>query len=208
VEVKLAVHRVFFALWPDDAVRGAFVRATCHAVSASGGRPVPARNLHITLHFVGSVAQARIADLEAIAADVAGAPVVAEMMSAAPPQLVFDRIQYWRRAGVLVATGVPAASQRLVETLAGLLRTQTSLASLAPVLERSVGPGQVEAFRIHVTLARKVSTPVGAMDIDPVAWSFSEIALVQSDPQPQGSEYRVVQSFPLGGGASGSSGRA
>jgi hypothetical protein len=33
-------HRVFFALWPDDATRAAISRATRAAVGSSGGRPV------------------------------------------------------------------------------------------------------------------------------------------------------------------------
>ena len=49
--------RLFFALWPTDAVR-AELAAAAPSYSCLG-RAIAARNLHITLVFLGSVAQAR-----------------------------------------------------------------------------------------------------------------------------------------------------
>jgi hypothetical protein len=66
-------RRVFFALWPDDGLRTSLWRATREAVRASGGQPMPAHNLHVTLVFLGSVADRRIPELEAIADRVAAA---------------------------------------------------------------------------------------------------------------------------------------
>src|SRR5690606_12351292 len=48
-----ARRRVFFALWPDDATRGAIERACRQAVRRSGGRPTAKRNLHVTVAFLG-----------------------------------------------------------------------------------------------------------------------------------------------------------
>ena len=51
-------HRVFFALWPDDATRSAISRATRDAVSLSGGRPIAKDRLHLTVAFLGELTTA------------------------------------------------------------------------------------------------------------------------------------------------------
>ena len=62
--------RLFFALWPDSAVR-AVLQASCQAVTVScGGRPVPPRNYHLTLAFLGQVDSADLAGIRAAAAQV------------------------------------------------------------------------------------------------------------------------------------------
>ena len=62
--------RLFFALWPDTAVRDELYRAAQAAHDGSGGRLMRRDNLHQTLVFVGSVAAERIAGLEAAAAAI------------------------------------------------------------------------------------------------------------------------------------------
>jgi 2'-5' RNA ligase len=62
--------RLFFALWPDAAVRDELYRAAQAAHDGSGGRCMRRDNLHQTLVFVGSVAAERIAGLEAAAAAI------------------------------------------------------------------------------------------------------------------------------------------
>ena len=51
-------HRVFFALWPDDATRAAISRATREAVRTSGGRPIAKERLHVTIAFLGELTAA------------------------------------------------------------------------------------------------------------------------------------------------------
>ena len=47
--------RLFFALWPDAAIRERLQQAAdCIALDASARR-VPQANLHLTLHFIGNV---------------------------------------------------------------------------------------------------------------------------------------------------------
>jgi 2'-5' RNA ligase len=167
---------------------------------------MPAHNLHVTLVFLGSVADRRIPELEAIADRVAAASCsnaeAAALGSAASrmvvssatgadaqlgPPLVFDRIQHWKKPRVLTATaGAPSAA---ASALAEALRANLTTAGFTPDLK---------PFRAHVTLARKVLRPVSTMDIEPVVWSFTDFALVESRTEPEGAVYTVLQTFPLG----------
>ena len=52
--------RLFFALWPDDAVRGAW-SARLESRTRAQGKAVPAAKLHLTLAFLGEVADDRVA---------------------------------------------------------------------------------------------------------------------------------------------------
>ncbi|HYL02781.1 MAG TPA: 2'-5' RNA ligase family protein, partial [Steroidobacteraceae bacterium] len=58
-------RRLFFALWPDAAQRTVLAHAVRKAVRNCGGRPVPAESLHVTLAFLGSVPESRMAELGA-----------------------------------------------------------------------------------------------------------------------------------------------
>lgn len=184
-------RRLFFALWPDDTLRVAVARATHKVVRESGGRAVPARNLHATLLFLGSVAELRIPELERIAARASVLTKGAAIDVAAPPQLLFERIEFWEKPRVLVATTreSPCAGHAIADALAGALRRALSGAGLAPDAESK--------FRPHVTLARKVPRPIPALDIDPVPWSFTQFALVDSRRGPDGAEYSVLAKFAL-----------
>ena len=51
-------RRLFFALWPDEAVRTQIVRATREPVRVSGGRPVRKDRLHVTVAFLGGLTEA------------------------------------------------------------------------------------------------------------------------------------------------------
>jgi RNA 2',3'-cyclic 3'-phosphodiesterase len=186
-------RRVFFAFWPDDSLRAAFARATRAVVGTSGGRPVPTHNLHVTLVFLGSVAEDRLSELGALAARVAGTDV------ASPSELVFDRIEYWKRSRILVAMASPSAGAAAAGALAAKLLEAASSAGFAPDLRNLGLPGDapISPFRPHVTVARKVPGPIAAVDIDPLPWGFTRFALVQSQRGPDGSEYSVLATFPL-----------
>ena len=61
------MSRLFFALWPDDAVRVELARYRLDLARACEGRPVRTETLHITLVFIGEVPEVRVAELAACA---------------------------------------------------------------------------------------------------------------------------------------------
>jgi 2'-5' RNA ligase len=171
-------------------MREAMAHATRKAVRASGGRPVPAENLHVTLAFLGSVAQRRLPEL----AEVAAAGGAAEPESGngssreEPLELAFDHLEYWRPAQLLCAS--PAAPSTRAAALAGRLQARLTEHGFAPDLK---------PFRAHVTVVRKVVRPGPVGKMQPVLWRFAELALVESRTLREGSLYSVVESYPLCG---------
>ena len=87
-----ATQRLFFALWPDAAARAVLAAAVTEPVRLSGGRAVAESNLHVTLAFLGSVAQPRVRELRQIASAVAAA-----CSGEQPLMLRFDALAHWPR---------------------------------------------------------------------------------------------------------------
>jgi 2'-5' RNA ligase len=174
-------RRLFFALWPEAADRAALVRAVEPALSAVHGRLVPPENHHLTLAFLGSIPDERVADARAI-----GREVARRMPPGTRIKVELDRLDHWRKAEIVVAeadTPAPAA------TLAESLKAALSAGGFAPDLK---------PFRAHVTLARKVSRASAGLRMDSVRWSFASLALIESRTLPSGSLYSVVDSWVLG----------
>lgn len=191
-------RRVFFALWPSQEERRALAEVAQSALQAGGGRLVPAFNFHVTLVFVGSVAEARMQDLVKIAGEVSAAARGSREFGSGPLQVAFDAVEYWRKPKIICATaGMPSAA---ASALSEALGTGLLAAGFTPDLKIlwSVGGHQIQEFRPHVTLARKVAHPIHPIGIQPVLWSFTDFALVDSRTEPNGSVYTVLRTFPLG----------
>ena len=167
--------RLFVALWPD-----ASTQARLHAESArfaSYGRRLPARNLHVTLAFLGSVVPARVDE-------------VVQVIEAARPQaceVVLDKLAYFARSRVLAA----APSEVPVKLAACHGRLSMGLAALGRRVER-------HAFHPHITLLRDAMKPAAEhlVPAQPVAIAVREIVLVRSEPAPGGSRYEVIKRVP------------
>jgi RNA 2',3'-cyclic 3'-phosphodiesterase len=187
-------RRLFFAFWPDNAVRATFAHATHKAVRGSGGRPVPAHNLHTTVLFLGSVVESRVSEVMAIgaraAAEMAAARLPGDHDDFAAAGFVFDRVELWKKSHVLVATtsASSGAGHLLANSLVEILRREVTRSGFTPDLK---------PFRAHVTVARKVSRSIYALSMRPVARSLKEFALVESRTDPDGPVYSVLQAFPL-----------
>jgi 2'-5' RNA ligase len=122
---------LFFALWPNQALQAALADATRDVVFTSGGRAVPPENFHVTLAFVGSVPESRVAKVEAV-----GDQVAAEA-ERAPVQLTMDAIEYWKKAKVICATArVPRSVRaRRADTLATALQSRLTAGGFTPDLK-------------------------------------------------------------------------
>ncbi len=85
--------RLFFALWPDEAVRAQLAHWARELHAVCGGRPTRPENLHVTLAFLGNVEDARVAEVERAASEVTpcSTSLVAELRSAlARSRIAFD----------------------------------------------------------------------------------------------------------------------
>jgi 2'-5' RNA ligase len=169
-------RRLFFALWPDETTRAALVRATRKAVKRSGGRPVPATNLHLTLAFLGNQPAASFDDI------VAGASAV----RAPRISLALDRFGHWPKPRVLWIgpTECPGA---LTELSVALWDRMATLG-----IERERKP-----FRAHVTLARKVAALPELPTPSPLIWNASSFTLIESVTEQSGAVYTVAHEYPL-----------
>jgi RNA 2',3'-cyclic 3'-phosphodiesterase len=136
-----------------------------------GLRPVPAKNFHLTLAFLGAVPLSRLDALSEVAAQCAQ-----EFASRNPPspqsppiELTLDTLEHWRKPQILCATAsqTPPSAIALAESLQRALTAQGFTPDLKP-------------FRAHATLARKVRHVTRELRIEPVRWRFREFHLVES----------------------------
>ena len=87
------LKRLFFALNCTPSQRRAIAQWR-RALELRCGRPVPVENFHLTLMFLGAVEVAKIADICTVAANIRTPGVSL--------RVALDRLDVWRRAGVLV----------------------------------------------------------------------------------------------------------
>jgi 2'-5' RNA ligase len=182
-------RRLFFALWPDEAQRAALMEATGEIVRSCGGRAVPGSNLHVTLAFLGSVPEPRLADLS----DLAQRTAATFPGDAAPLGIVLQGFEYWAKPQVLAVPerGAPAqlAPTSGALQLASTLTTTSVAAGFSPDLK---------PFRAHVTVARKVASAPHLGEMREVRWRFDSFVLLESRTLTAGPVYSVVGSYLLG----------
>lgn len=174
-------QRLFFALWPSALEQHALAQAAHKVARHSGGRAVPEDKLHLTLAFLGSVAQRRLGELSKIAGACA-----TQLASDGPLLLTFTRLEHWARPQVFaaIATGGTESARALAEALKDAL----CAAGFAPDLK---------PFRAHVTVARKVAHPPPPAMLRPIDWSLHTFALLDSRTEAAGPIYSVVESYAL-----------
>lgn len=170
------LHRLFFALWPGDTLRSTLAPRIRALQPPGVGRPQRPDQWHVTLEFLGPVPASRVdAALEAAA-----------RVRAAPCEIQFDAVEYWRRPEVLclVARVLPPSLDHLVtqlrEALAGL--------DFQP---------ESRPYRAHLTLARKVVHPVSPVQFEPLPWPVADFALVESITDRSGSVYTPLATWSL-----------
>lgn len=165
--------RLFFALWPDDALRrqvAAQAVALQHA-HEGGGRLLATERLHLTLRFLGDYPAGEF-DLRREAALGAGSQAAFEAFDLTLDHAgSFGRRIWW--LGSAPSAALAALRARLDRTLvaAGF-------------------PAAAETFVPHVTIVRDALRPLPPATIAPLDWRVRGFALVESRA---GKPYRSVQ---------------
>jgi 2'-5' RNA ligase len=168
-------RRLFFALWPTDAIRAGLAAQV--QLYAALGRPIAARNLHVTAVFLGAVAAERVDSVRE----------VGKLTRSGKFMVHLDRMEFWRRSQLiaLTASHTPAELLTIVDGLRAGLR------------ERGFELRDHDTFRPHVTLVRDVARGPAATGIAPLPWPVESFALVESQVGQRGSEYTVLHEWPL-----------
>jgi RNA 2',3'-cyclic 3'-phosphodiesterase len=166
-------HRVFFALWPDDATRAAISRATRDAVRASAGRPIAKDRLHLTVAFLGELSGAGL-----------GVARQVPPISVGGFELTLDALGVWPESKILwLAPSEPPAALGELE------------AQLWDALVERGFRGEERTYRPHITLARRSRATEAA--VEPVRWSVRDLALVESFPDRRNVHYEVLERWAL-----------
>ena len=173
--------RLFFALWPPLPVAQRLGALAADCAHRYGGRATQPETLHLTLSFLGEVANDRLERLIDAARSV----------DARRFTLAVDRVAYWPHNRLLWA-GSSSPPSALIELVSGL-RTALTDKGFAE-------PDPAREFAAHVTLVRR--TP-GFKDagppatIEPIDWCVAQYALVESRLSHAGAAYRRVAVFGL-----------
>jgi 2'-5' RNA ligase len=167
-------ERLFFALWPDAAVRRGLIQIRADLPRQHGRKPHP-EDLHLTLAFLGEIDSGRRGCAEA----------AAERIRAEPFLLRLDRVGYWARPRILWC-GASECPESLLEVLAAL---NHGLLGCGFAPER-------RPFVPHLTLARKAPR-IEAFDLDPpLDWPVADFVLVGSRLGERPS-YQVLRRWAL-----------
>lgn len=167
-------QRLFLALWPDETVRCAVASLAQQFIL--DGRHVPPENLHITLAFLGDVADEAQQRLLAIGTQLAGSGFTLEL----------DRVGCWPRQRIswIAPSHTPATLRRLDRQLKQALR-------------KAGLPTPNRRFVPHMTLARR-SPPHAFHDITPVVWPIDRVSVVRSHlKRTAGPRYEILHEWPL-----------
>ncbi len=179
------VHRLFFALWPDQATRAGIQQAAAQlqAAHAPRGRWLGAHRYHLTLQYLGDFDALPPALVEAALAAAGG-------VRAAAFELVLDQAGSFRNRAIpwwLGSVAPPAGLQALWDGLGvALAKAGVRVHSASKLVP-------------HVTVLRDASTSLPQTPIDPVPWPVRDFALIHSVLGAQ-SGYRLLGRWPLQGG--------
>ncbi len=177
------VHRLFFALWPDAALRERIADTAAHlaAAHATRGRRLPPQRYHLTLQFLGDFAALRNAPVDRAIAAAASVRVAAF-------DLPLERAGNFAgtKVGWLGPGGMPAGLQQLWDAL-GLALS-----------EHGVPTRAMPAFTPHLTVLRDMRQALPPTAIPALPWSVEGFVLIHSLPG-RNADYSVLHRWPLQG---------
>ena len=170
-------RRLFFALWPDDAVRNEiisrFEQMPQHATQAKKMQP---GNMHITLHFIGNVDSAMAACLHQAAQTVRSTGFTLQL----------DTVGYFKSPQIfwMGCAQLPEGLRVLHQQLAEVLLPCGYQAESRP-------------FTPHITLLRKLRDPGTRVAFEPVHWDVKSFSLIESLSSGEGVMYRPLENYFL-----------
>lgn len=178
------IHRLFFALWPDDSTRRGIATAAAHlkAEHVPRGRWLGAHRYHLTLQFLGDFDRLR----DSLVDDACRA---AASVRSPAFDLTLDHAGSFRNREVpwwLGCESMPGGLQRLWDAL-GL--------ALARAGVRTHASGSLKP---HVTVLREADVPLPVTAITPIAWPVREFVLIHSQLGSQ-NVYTELRRWPLVG---------
>jgi RNA 2',3'-cyclic 3'-phosphodiesterase len=177
----MASQNLFFALWPDDALREriAAAAASLRETQRPGGRWIDARRYHATVIFLGRIAARNpLLDAALAAGDSAREGGFDLTLDTAAS---FDNrsIPWWLGS----RSPVPGLAALRCALLDGLR------AAGSPIRED-------HPHVAHVTILRDVERVLAPTPIDPIAWPVREFALIASALGGAAS-YELLRRWPL-----------
>lgn len=170
--MKTSDLRLFYALWPDEATRSALVKLQ----APLQGRMTDARDLHLTLVFLGAQPAALLPALQAL---MNGLPAAAMTLPVDCLGCFSGKAIFW--------AGIQAPPAALIALQQALLRA---------LAQHNISVDQNARFKPHITLARDAMA-TAVPDMTPVIWRADHIALVQSTAVGTTPCYRVLASRRL-----------
>jgi len=172
-------HRVFFALWPDDAIARQFDEAGRRGHEALGGRRMRRETLHLTLAFIGDVSPERLAELHDIASSIR-LPAFVQTL---------DRLQCLARKKIFWASASDVSP--VLRDLAATLDERLKAAGFRT---------EDRPFAAHLTLLRhaRCEKKMPQTESPAIEWPVRDFVLVESELRPEGASYRIIGRWPLG----------
>jgi len=169
-------ERMFFAIWPDQAVSELLETAGKKLHETCRGRITRRETIHITLAFLGEVEVSRLNELLSMAGEV----------NATSFSLDLTKFGCWRhnRIAWVAPEVTPPALTDLASDLSEKLKAVGFKLDSRPYVP-------------HITLFRKAECREALPVIDAIQWNVSEFVLVKSVLSNAGSAYEVVGRWPL-----------
>ncbi|HUK04146.1 MAG TPA: RNA 2',3'-cyclic phosphodiesterase [Burkholderiales bacterium] len=161
-------------MWPPREAAAALHGWAREACRATGGRLTRADTIHLTLAFLGDVAEPRLEELKAL--EIVGSRHFLPIVEA----------RYWPHNRIVWAgpAEMPAPLGRLADDLALSLNSKNFKT-------------EKRQFAAHVTLIRNAHAPDGLPPLPRLRWPVDEVVLVESRPADAGRRYEVLRRYAL-----------
>lgn len=131
---KPSTQRLFFALWPSTEIRQQLIAISKATARQSDGRRTHDENLHVTLRFLGSMPEDKLACIDQVASNI----------KVSPFELMLDQIMFKKRHEMIWLTSdEPEQIKNLVN-------------QLEQGMQKCGFAAEKYSYKPHVTMACKV----------------------------------------------------